>query len=96
MWHGASARGAGRELYAQDQRSVDVIEAMALVAETDQAQTIADFVVQVTARPYPVRVFSEEASAVAWLRSVTELPTPRLDTEVKTDRESAESSRDAS
>lgn len=60
---------AAREMYVEDRRSLDSIEAMALVAESEEAKSIARFVVEATAQPYPVAVFEDEASALAWLRS---------------------------
>ena len=63
---------AARELYALDQRTVDVIEAMALVAETHKAEALGAFLVESSSQPFPMEVFPDETSAVAWLKSVTE------------------------
>jgi hypothetical protein len=63
---------AAREMYAQDQRSVGSIAALALVAESCEAKRIAEFVVAVTERTFPVEVFHSEEPAIEWLREQTE------------------------
>jgi hypothetical protein len=59
-----------RELYAGSEQSTALIQAMALVAESHDARVLADFAVKMTAARYPTQVFSDEESAVAWLRAV--------------------------
>jgi hypothetical protein len=61
-----------RELYARDERSVQMISAMALVGESYDAHFISDFAAKATAAPFPVGVFRDEASAVEWLQQTVE------------------------
>ena len=57
-----------RELYARDERSVQMISAMALVGRSYDAQFISDFASKATSAPFPVGVFRDEASAIEWLQ----------------------------
>ena len=57
-----------RELYARDERSVQMISAMALVGRSYEAQFISDFASKATSAPFPVGVFRDEASAIEWLQ----------------------------
>lgn len=63
-----------RELYVKDERSLAVIEAMALVGESYDGQFISSFAAKVTEAPFPVAVFQDEPSAIAWLRETCSDP----------------------
>lgn len=53
-----------RAIYAQ----MDVVSRMALVAQSPLSRTIANFFLGLNRTPVPMRMFTDEDVAVAWLR----------------------------
>ena len=55
-------------------RRGDVVSAVALIVDTPLSRTLGTFFLRVNKPPFPVRLFDNEASAVAWLRAFVGSP----------------------
>ena len=53
--------------FASSQESVEVVSAMAIIVRSFFTRALADIFMRFNKPPYPTRVFTDEADALAWL-----------------------------
>lgn len=66
-----SMHGSGpqdRSARSEFARRGDVVSAVALIVDTPMSRIIGTFFLAVNAPPYPMQLFDDEVSALAWLR----------------------------
>jgi len=63
-----------RSARSEAARLGDAVSAVALIVDTPLSRTLGTFFLRVNKPPFPVRLFDNEASAVAWLRAFVGSP----------------------
>ena len=63
-----------RSARSEAARLGDAVSAVALIVDTPLSRTLGTFFLRVNKPPFPVQLFDNEASAVAWLRAFVGSP----------------------